>query len=172
LRILSLNGWGGRLGEQLVAYVKDAEPDVFCLQEATSTPAATSPWLTYRDGGGELLQRASLFAEVAGALPDHQAFFCPAARGPLYDGDRMLQSEWGLATFVRRALPIIGQVQDFIHGAFSADGFGDHPRSRNAHAVRLLTRLSARLSSSPISTACANSTARATPLPARHRRQG
>ena len=137
MRILSLNGWGGRLGEELVAYVGDAEPDVLCLQEATSTPAATSPWLTYRDGGGELLQRANLFAEVASALPDHQAFFCPAARGPLHDGDRMLQSEWGLATFVRCSLPIVGQMQDFIHGAFSADGFGEHPRSRNAHAVRL-----------------------------------
>ncbi|WP_432285931.1 endonuclease/exonuclease/phosphatase family protein [Aminobacter sp. BA135] len=137
MRILSLNGWGGRLGEELVAYVKDADPDVFCLQEATSTPAATSPWLVYRDGGGELLQRANLFAEMADGLPGHQAFFCPAARGPLYDGDRTLPSEWGLATFVRRSLPIIGQVQGFIHGAFSTDGFGNHPRSRNAHAVRL-----------------------------------
>ena len=144
MRILSLNGWGGRLGEELVAYVKDADPDVFCLQEATSTPAATSPWLSYRDGGGELLQRANLFAEVAGALADHQAFFCPAARGPLYDGDRMLPSEWGLATFVRRSLPIIGQLQDFIHGAFSADGFGEHPRSRNAHAVRLFDHATAK----------------------------
>lgn len=137
MRILSLNGWGGRLGEELVAHVRNADPDVLCLQEATSTPGATSPWLVYRDGGGELLQRANLFAEVAEALPGHQAFFCPAARGTLYDGDLMLQSEWGLATFVRCSLPIIGQVQDFIHGAFSADGFGDHPRPRNAHAVRL-----------------------------------
>jgi len=137
LRILSLNGWGGRLGEELVAYVSSTDPDVFCLQEATRTPAATSPWLVYRDGGGELLQRANLFGEVADALPGHQAFFCPAARGPLYDGDRTLRSEWGLATFVRRSLPIIGQIQDFIHGAFSADDFGEHPRSRNAHAVRL-----------------------------------
>ncbi|MDH4987168.1 endonuclease/exonuclease/phosphatase family protein [Aminobacter anthyllidis] len=137
MRILSLNGWGGRLGEELVGYIGDAKPDVFCLQEVTNTPGATSPWLVYRDGGGELLQRANLFDEVAEALSGHQAFFCPAARGPLYYGDRAIPSEWGLATFVRRSLPIIGQVQDFIHGAFSADGFGEHPRSRNAHAVRL-----------------------------------
>ncbi|GAA4124348.1 endonuclease/exonuclease/phosphatase family protein [Aminobacter aganoensis] len=137
MRILSLNGWGGRLGEQLVSYISAADPDVFCLQEATGTPGSTSPWLVYRDGGGELLQRANLFAEVARALPGHQAFFCPAARGPLFDGDQAIPSEWGLATFVRRSLPIVGQVQGFIHGAFSANGFGDHPRSRNAHAVRL-----------------------------------
>lgn len=137
MRILSLNGWGGRLGEELVDYVGAADPDVLCLQEATNTPAATAPWLIYRDGGGELLQRANLFAEVASALPGHQAFFCPAARGPLHDGDRAIPSEWGLATFVRRSLPIIGQAQDFIHGVFSANGFGEHPRSRNAHAIRL-----------------------------------
>lgn len=137
MRILSLNGWGGRLGEELVSYVKDADPDVLCLQEVTNTPEAASAWLVYRDGGGELPQRANLFAEVAEALPGHQAFFCPAARGPLYDRDLMIPSEWGLGTFVRSSLPIIGQAQDFIHGAFSADGFGDHPRSRNAHAVRL-----------------------------------
>ncbi|GAA2827732.1 endonuclease/exonuclease/phosphatase family metal-dependent hydrolase [Aminobacter aminovorans] len=137
MRILSLNGWGGRLGEEMVGYVGDADPDVLCLQEVTNTPEATSAWLVYRDGGGELPQRANLFAEVAEALPGHQAFFCPAARGPLYDGDLMLQSEWGLATFVRRSLPVVGQLQDFIHGAFSADGFGTHPRSRNGHAVRL-----------------------------------
>ncbi|MBB6465894.1 endonuclease/exonuclease/phosphatase family metal-dependent hydrolase [Aminobacter lissarensis] len=137
MRILSLNGWGGRLGEELVSYIKGADPDVFCLQEVTNTPDAASPWLIYRDGGAELPQRANLFAEVAGVLPGHQAFFCPAARGPLHHGDSAFQSEWGLATFVRRSLPVIGQVQDFIHGAFSADGFGEHPRSRNAHAVRL-----------------------------------
>lgn len=137
MRILSLNGWGGRLGEELVSYIKDADPDVLCLQEVTNTAGATAPWLIYRDGGAELAQRANLFAEAASALPGHQAFFCPAARGPLYDGDRAVPSEWGLATFVRRNLPVIGQVQDFVHGTFSADSFGEHPRSRNAHAVRL-----------------------------------
>lgn len=137
MRILSLNGWGGRLGEQLVDYVRAENPDVLCLQEVTNTPDAPAPWLIYRDGGGELAQRANLFAEVAGALPGHQAFFCPAARGPLHDGDRAIPSEWGLGTFVRRSISIVGQAQDFIHGGFSADGFGEHPRSRNAHAVRL-----------------------------------
>lgn len=137
MRILSLNGWGGRLGEELVSYVRDADPDVLCLQEVTNTPDATLPWLIYRDGGAELPQRANLFGEVAEALPCFQAFFCPAARGPLYDGDRAILSEWGLATFVRNTLPIVGQAQDFIHGVFSADDFGAHPRSRNAHAVRL-----------------------------------
>jgi hypothetical protein len=74
---------------------------------------------------------------VAAALPGHAATFCPAAQGNLWDGDRAVPSQWGLATFVRTGLPVIGQVQGFVHGTLSADGFGAHPRSRSAHAVRV-----------------------------------
>ena len=57
------------------------------------TPAAGRDWLVYRDGGVELPQRANLFREVREALPGHAAFFCPAARGPLFEGERALASE-------------------------------------------------------------------------------
>jgi endonuclease/exonuclease/phosphatase family metal-dependent hydrolase len=144
LRILSLNGWGGRFGEELVAWLRDADPDVLCLQEVTNTPGATSPRLIYRDGTMELPQQANLFREVADVLPAHQAFFCPAVRGPLFDGDTEIPSEWGLATYVRGAFPVIGQIQDFVHGAFSPDNYGKHPRPRNAHAVRLHDYLTSR----------------------------
>jgi hypothetical protein len=59
------------------------------------------------------------------------------AQGNLRAGHRAVPSQWGLATFVRAGLPVIGQSQGFVHGAFSADGFGTHPRSRSAHAVRV-----------------------------------
>lgn len=32
---------------------------------------------------------------------------------------------------------MIGQAQGFVHKDFSPSGFGDHPRSRSAHAVRV-----------------------------------
>lgn len=137
MQILSLNAWGGRLAEQLLTYLAEADPDVLCLQEVTHTPAADKAWLVYRDHGFDLPQRANLFSEVSRALPHHQALFCPAARGALWDDRRELPSEWGLATFVRRRFPVIGQIQDFVHGDFSSTGWGDHPRARNAHGVRL-----------------------------------
>jgi endonuclease/exonuclease/phosphatase family metal-dependent hydrolase len=137
MRILSLNAWGGRLWDRLIAYLAETDLDVLCLQEVTHTPAALSEWLVYRDHGMELPQRANLFRDVSQALATHQAFFCPAARGELWDGDHQVASEWGLATFVRRAYPVIGQIQDFVHGDFSATGWGEHPRSRNAHGLRL-----------------------------------
>lgn len=139
MRIVSLNAWGGRLHEKLVAYLAETDPDVLCLQEVVRTPSANTGWLVYRDGDVELPQRANLFREVCEALPSHQAFFCPAGRGDLYDGARRFSSEWGLATFVRRDHPVIGQSQGFVHGGFSPEGWGAHPRARNAHAVRLFS---------------------------------
>jgi endonuclease/exonuclease/phosphatase family metal-dependent hydrolase len=141
VRIVCLNGWGGKLHDALAAYVRDADPDVLCLQEVVHTPASDPAsgkhWLDYRDGDHVLPQRANFFRDIAEALPDHIATFCPAAQGDLWDGDRVIPSQWGLATFVRKVFPIIGQIQSFVHKTFSPDGYGDHPRSRNAHAVRL-----------------------------------
>jgi endonuclease/exonuclease/phosphatase family metal-dependent hydrolase len=34
-------------------------------------------------------------------------------------------------------MPIIGQAQGFVHKTFSPHGYGEHPRSRNAHAIRV-----------------------------------
>lgn len=137
MRIMALNAWGGTLHEALITYLSAERPDILCLQEVVHTPAADRDWLTYRDGDHILPQRANLFREVAAALPDHVAIFCPAAQGVLYDGDTAIPSQWGLATFVHAALPVIAQAQGFVHKGFSPDGYGDHPRSRNAHVVRV-----------------------------------
>lgn len=93
-------------------------------------------WPTYRDGGHRLPQRANFFRDVRAALPEHVATFCPAAQGVLWDGETSIPSQWGLATFVHRSLPVIAQAQDFVHKCYSPRGYGDHPRSRNAHGVR------------------------------------
>ncbi|MCT7373696.1 endonuclease/exonuclease/phosphatase family protein [Chelativorans salis] len=137
MRLMCLNGWGGKLHDLLIPYLKVSDPDVLCLQEVIHTPTADQAWLTYWHDGVELPQRANFFSEVCRALPDHVAVFCPAARGDLWDAERRYDSQWGLATFVRRSIPIIGQKQGFVHGEFSADGYGNHPRPRSAHAVRL-----------------------------------
>lgn len=134
---MCLNGWGGKLWDDLVSYVGTAAPDILCLQEVVHSPESDEDWLTYRDGGHVLVQRANFFAEVSRALPDHVAMFCPAARGVLWNGDTPIPSQWGLATFVHRLLPIIGQAQGFVHKTYCPDGYGDHPRSRAAHGVRV-----------------------------------
>ena len=137
MRVLSLNCWGGRVGRPLVDYLAAAGADILCLQEIVHTPGCRHEWLSYRDDGTELPQRARLFDELRTALPDHQAFFCPAARGDLFHGDEPMATAWGLATFVRRDLIVIGQAQGFVHGDYAATGWGPHPRARNAHVVRV-----------------------------------
>lgn len=137
MKLVCLNGWGGKLFAELRDYLSAERPDVLCLQEVVHSPGTDKDWLTYRDGDHVLAQRANLFREVAEALPDHVAAFCAAAQGSLWDGDAEVPSQWGLATFVHEAFPVIAQAQGFVHKGFSADGYGAHPRSRTAHAVRV-----------------------------------
>ncbi|KQV32420.1 metal-dependent hydrolase [Rhizobium sp. Root1203] len=137
MRIISLNAWGGKLHAALMPYLRKADPDVICLQEVTRSASVSSDWLEYRDGSHVLPQRANLFDEIRAVLPAHDAFFAPMARGKLFAGDTEVWSEFGLATFVRRTLPVIGHAMDFVHGGFSADGYGPHPRARNAQCIRL-----------------------------------
>lgn len=137
MEIMCLNGWGGKLHADLLPYIQAAAPDILCLQEVVHSPGSGKDWLTYRDGDHILPQRANFFRDVSIALPDHTAIFCPAAQGVLWDDDKSIPSQWGLATFVHKSIPIIGQVQGFVHKDFAADGYGDHPRSRSAHGVRV-----------------------------------
>lgn len=137
MKIMCLNGWGGKLHEAMLPYLAAITPDILCLQEVIHSPSTGKDWLTYRDGDHILPQRANLFRDVTAALPNHVAFFCPAAQGVLWDGEMPIPSQWGLATFVHRSFPIIGQIQGFVHKDYSPVGFGEHPRSRTAHGVRV-----------------------------------
>ncbi|EJC72862.1 endonuclease/exonuclease/phosphatase family protein [Rhizobium hidalgonense] len=139
MRIISLNAWGGRLHEVLIDYVRQADADVLCLQEVLRAPGADGGWSIYRDAGLELPQRANLFAEISAALPGYDGFFCPTSRGELFNGDSAIAAEFGLATFVRKSHSVIAQGLDFVHGGFSADGWGEHPRPRNAHCIRVFS---------------------------------
>ncbi|MEO1686066.1 MAG: endonuclease/exonuclease/phosphatase family protein [Cyanobacteria bacterium J06631_12] len=137
MKIMCLNAWGGKLYDKLLPYLKQSSPDVLCLQEVVRSPATHKDWLTYRDGGHVLPQRANLFQDISSVLPCHTAIFCPAAEGVLWDEDTQVPSRWGIATFVNEAFPIIAQRQAFVHKTYSPNGYGDHPRSRNAHAIRV-----------------------------------
>lgn len=137
MKIVCLNGWGGKMYEPLINYIQATDPDILCLQEVVHSPETSLDWLTYRDGDHVLPQRANFFRDIADALPNHTGTFCPAAQGILWDDDTSVPSQWGLATFVRKTIPVIGQKQAFVHKGFSANGYGEHPRSRSAHAIRI-----------------------------------
>lgn len=137
MRVLSLNAWGGQEHETLIPFIASESSDVFCLQEVLRAPGREPDWLVYRDGYVELQQRSNLFEEFAAVLPGHDGSFYPTSSGWLESEDGPVRVEFGIATFVRKSLSIIGDVVGFVHGQFSPDGYGAHPRPRNANCVRL-----------------------------------
>ena len=137
MKILCLNAWGGVLHDELIPYVDQENPDILCLQEVIHSPGVDEDWLSYRDGSHMLPQRANLLRDLSLALPDHRAVFCPASQGLLWKESASVSSQWGIATFVRNSFPIIAQFQGFVHKGYSPHGYGEHPRSRSAHAMRV-----------------------------------
>ncbi|UII77847.1 endonuclease/exonuclease/phosphatase family protein [Flagellimonas sp. HMM57] len=137
MKIMCLNGWGGKLYDKLLPYLIEENPDVLCLQEVVHTLETDKDWLMYKDGDHILPQRANFFQDVQTALPDHIGIFCPASQGILWDEEIKIPSQWGLATFVRKSYPIIGQIQRFVHKSYAPYDYGEHPRSRSAHAIKV-----------------------------------
>ncbi len=144
MEILCLNCWGGTLHQELLTFLSARRPDVLCLQEIVHTPASGKDTLVYRDGDHVLDQRANLFREIKNALPGYAGVFCPAAQGDLWDEQTRIPSQWGLATLTKETIPVVAQVQGFVHKQFSAFGYGAHPRSRSAHSVRVFDYASER----------------------------
>lgn len=138
MRIVSLNTGGGRFFDALVGWVRETDADVWCFQEVTRAPGGESGWLDFIDGDVLLPQRADLFRDLSDVLPGHDGTFLPAATGLLHDRHgTLVPNAFGLATFVRSRLPVIGATAKFVHGCYSPDGWGEHPRPRNAHGVRI-----------------------------------
>ena len=162
MKVISLNAWGGKLHGELLPYLAASAPDVLCLQEVVHSPLSHKDWLTYRDGDHVLDQRANLFRDVCLALPGHVATFCPAAQGVLWDGDAAVPSQWGLATFVRRSLPVVAQAQGSCTAPILRRATAITRARAAAMACGSTTAPPDVPSASPTCTACATSTARGT----------
>jgi exonuclease III len=108
MKLISLNTWGGRLFEPLLAFIKDcaADTDVFCLQEVLDIP------------GEAIIGSAtniSLFSVIANALPNFTGFFAAAQDNyePITNGSS--GASIGLATFVRKTHAIHAKGDFFIN---------------------------------------------------------
>lgn len=92
MKIMTLNLWGGRVYEPLVAFLlKNQDVDVFCFQEiyhnATNKPKGDSDENTHFE----------LYDEIQSILKEYTGCFCPTV------GDY-----YGIATFIKNDIKMIG----------------------------------------------------------------
>ncbi|MGU3438249.1 endonuclease/exonuclease/phosphatase family protein [Actinomycetes bacterium M1A6_2h] len=139
MRLVSVNAWGGAMFDQLVPWLKAVDADVICLQEVTRTPRR-SGWATFADGERTLPQRLNLFEDVTSALPGYTPYFVANDAGPVTDGDGVrLRQDFGIATWVRDDVPVVGLDARFVHSQFvdyTDWDVEDRPRSALAVTVR------------------------------------
>jgi endonuclease/exonuclease/phosphatase family metal-dependent hydrolase len=140
-----LNAWGGAVFDNLAEWLPQINCDVLCLQEVTRTPGLNG-WTTFHDAERVLPQRANLFDDVRQLLPQHQGFFVASDSGPVLDEHgRTHRQDFGLAVFVNRSLPVIGQMARFVHGSFiDHEEWTISDRPRIAQGLRLVDRAGAR----------------------------
>jgi hypothetical protein len=103
LRIVSLNVWGGLALQPLLDFIRQQVPttDLFCFQEVLDGPELISLACGFR---------TTLYRDLAATLPDFVGAFDPIVDWdqPTEDG-RSVRIPYGLATFARRSLPILGR---------------------------------------------------------------
>lgn len=139
VKIVSINSWGGAMYDELVAWLKTVGADVICLQEVTRTPHR-SGWATFADGERTLPQRLNLFDDVSAVLPGYSPYFVANDAGPVTDGDGLeLRQDFGIATWVRGDVPVVGLDARFVHSQFvdhAEWNIDDRPRAALTVTVR------------------------------------
>jgi len=109
-KLISLNAWGGKGREALLAFVEQEEKDtdVFCFQEIFQSD--TCAWLPSGC-------HADLYRELEKALPGFVGYFSPEQDG--FDIHGKVPAELGLsighATFVRKEVLVTTQGHFFIY---------------------------------------------------------
>lgn len=125
MKIISLNTWAGGRFDDLINFIESERDttDVFCFQEIfdTSTDA-----IILEDGS-----RANLYNEIKNRLNDFEGYFAAEIEGVSPGGPVDYNLSFGLASFIRKSLKVVGTERFFVHGQegkFDADEVGHHPR--------------------------------------------
>lgn len=126
MRLLSLNIWAASRGQILFDYLKEQAPgtDVFCFQEVTDAPAA-SP-----DRHGDA--RIHLLDELKALLPGFVPYYVPTYKGFSLGKKVEFEMNFGLATFVKAGINVVGSGSDYIFGSYDTkidENFQNEPKS-------------------------------------------
>ncbi len=137
LRILSLNAWGGKLHAPLIPYLVEVNADILCLQEVVRSPETRS-----ESAPTAIAMSSCRSAPISSTRSAQPCLIMTGISARRREASFPMAIVWSIPnsdwrTFVRKSFPVIGQALDFVHGEFSPDGWGEHPRARNAHCLRL-----------------------------------
>jgi endonuclease/exonuclease/phosphatase family metal-dependent hydrolase len=124
MKLICLNTWGGRAGEDnLLAFLAaHRDADFLCLQEIWSAPYEG---LEGAPAGAETIAHAEIMVRgkqaIASLLDDHEAFFHPHHL-----------NDYGLMTLVAKRLEVVESGDVFVHrerGYAPRDNLGHHARN-------------------------------------------
>lgn len=108
MKIITLNTWGGRAGnEKLLTFFKQHKDtvDIFCLQEVWSAPY---DHLEGSNAGGKTIDHSNILVyglqEISQILTEHTAYFRP----------HHLEN-YGLLMLVRKSLSVLEESECFVH---------------------------------------------------------
>lgn len=135
MRIISLNVWGGRLLEPLVAFLRSRanDVDIFCFQEILSNTAPNTPEIVD-------VWNTQVMEHIQSALPDHAGIF---AGYQVADAQRLPglvqtgSTEFGNAIFVRRNIQTLRHGAVIIHGEQDGAKSIDHSLPRNLQHIHV-----------------------------------
>lgn len=137
ITVISLNVWRGALMEPLLAFLRESDADVFCLQEVLDYP---EPAVLKTESSSGLMVDVHLdtLSKLKAALPGYQCFFHPSCFGWTYDEETLAQRLlYGNATFVRSGLAVIESSVAMVHDSYRLLAPGEYPTPRNAICLRI-----------------------------------
>ncbi len=145
MRIITLNCWGGRINLPLIEWLEHADADVYCLQEVFDSPYEefySDEKGPHRADPSEVKKppvRGNLFEQIANTLPNHRGYMLPACKWELTDvaNAKNVPCYFGIATFVRKDIPVHEIKTKFVHQTFRAVPQVEAPTPRVAFAMRL-----------------------------------
>ncbi len=98
MKIITLNIWGGIVGDVLLDFFKgNQDVDVFCLQEVMHNGTGWTAW--------DERQNRNVLEQIRSVLPGYVDYFRPAEH----------KGEWGLAIFVKREILVEAEGEVFVH---------------------------------------------------------
>ncbi|MBU1000227.1 endonuclease/exonuclease/phosphatase family protein [Patescibacteria group bacterium] len=108
MKLISLNTWGGKCFNPLIAFIKQHSPDtdIFCFQEMSDTKSDEKMCGDFR---------ANLLSEIKMVIPKFKVFYFPVVNGFDFNANPFAYNlSFGQAMFVNNSIKVNSQCNYFV----------------------------------------------------------